>query len=146
MSSNRELPGARQVHMVGVAGSGMAALASLLLQQGKRVSGSDLTTTPVLAELRAAGVVVANHHAAQNLSEDVDYVIHSSAVPLSNPEVAEATRRGLPTRKLAEAVGELMRGRSGVAIAGTHGKTTTTALVTWLLDQGGLDPLALIGA
>jgi UDP-N-acetylmuramate--alanine ligase len=132
--------------MVGIAGSGMAALTSLLLQMGKSVSGSDLSGSPIVAQLRAEGATVFDAHRAANVGEGVEYVIRSSAVPAHNPEVVEAERRGLPSRKLAEAVGELMRGRSGVAVAGTHGKTTTTALVTWLLEQGGLDPLALIGA
>jgi UDP-N-acetylmuramate--alanine ligase len=135
-----------RVHMVGIAGSGMAALSSLLLQMGKRLSGSDVSDGPTVEALRGAGAIVHGAHAASNIGEDVEYVVRSSAVPEDNVEIVEARRRGLPNRKLAEAVGELMRGRSGVAIAGTHGKTTTTALVTWLLEQGGVDPLALIGA
>ncbi len=136
---------AHRVHLVGVGGSGMSALASLLLQMGKQVSGSELASGPATAYLRANGAVVWEGHAAEQLGH-ADYVIRSSAVPLDNPEVVEANRRRLPSRKLAEAVGELMLDRSGVAVAGTHGKTTTTALVTWLLEGGGLDPLALIGA
>jgi UDP-N-acetylmuramate--alanine ligase len=124
----------------------MAALASLLLRMGKRVSGSDLSASPVLESLRAEGATVFASHQAANMTTDVDYVIRSSAVPGTNAEVVEAERRALPSRKLAAAVGELMYGRASVAIAGTHGKTTTTALVTWLLDQAGLDPLGLIGA
>jgi UDP-N-acetylmuramate--alanine ligase len=144
-----ETPGiarARHVYMVGVGGSGMAALASLLLQMGKRVSGSDLSGSPTVEQLKTAGAMIFDGHQASNVADDVDYVVRSSAVPVDNPEVLEAERRGLPNRKLADAVGELTRTRSGVAVAGTHGKTTTTALVTWLLDQGGVDPLALIGA
>jgi UDP-N-acetylmuramate--alanine ligase len=137
---------AHRVHMVGIGGSGMAALSSLLLQMGKELSGSDVLGGPTIEALRGAGAIVYGAHAASNVGEDVDYVVRSSAVPQENAEVVEAERRGLPNRKLAEAVGELMRTRSGVAIAGTHGKTTTTALVTWLLEQGGVDPLALIGA
>ncbi len=124
----------------------MAALASLLVQLDKQVSGSDLSQGASVADLRTRGAKIFSTHDAANLAADVDYVVRSSAVPADNVEVREAQRRGLPERKLAEAVGELMRGRSGVAIAGTHGKTTTTALVAWLLEQGGLDPLVLIGA
>jgi UDP-N-acetylmuramate--alanine ligase len=131
--------------MVGIGGSGMGALASLLLQMNKAVSGSDLARSPTTDQLIEAGAVVFDAHAAANVGQ-ADYVVRSSAVPSDNPEVVEAQRRGLPTRKLAEAVGELMLDRSAVAVAGTHGKTTTTALLTWLLEQGGLDPLALIGA
>ena len=132
--------------MVGIAGSGMAALASLLLQMGKHVSGSDLSNGATVKELRALGASIAQGHAAANVPADTQYVVRSSAVPSDNLEIIEAAARGLPNRKLAEAVGDLMRDRSGVAVAGSHGKTTTTALATWLLDQGGVDPLALIGA
>jgi UDP-N-acetylmuramate--alanine ligase len=139
------LRAAQQVHMVGIGGSGMSALASLLLQMGKQVTGSELSPGAAIAYLRGHGAIVQDGHAADNVGP-ADYVVRSSAVSADNPEVAEADRRGLPNKKLAEAVGELMADRSGVAVAGTHGKTTTTALVTWLLEGGGLDPLALIGA
>jgi UDP-N-acetylmuramate--alanine ligase len=124
----------------------MAALASLLLQMGKRVSGSDVSGSETLARLRAAGATIADSHRAANITHQVDYVVRSSAIPSDNVEVIEAQRRGVPSQKLAEAVGELMRDRASVAIAGTHGKTTTTALVAWLLQQGGVDPLVLVGA
>jgi len=139
------LPEAQRIFMVGIGGSGMGALASLLLQMGKQVSGSELAPGAATTYLREAGARIWDAHAADNLGL-ADYVIRSSAVPPENPEVMEATRRGLPNKKLAEAVGELLRDRESVAVAGTHGKTTTTALVTWLLEGGGLDPLALIGA
>jgi UDP-N-acetylmuramate--alanine ligase len=143
--SDLTLADAQRVHLVGVGGSGMGALASLLLQMGKAVSGSDLSPSATTDRLIDAGAVIFISHNAANLGE-AEYVVRSSAVASDNPEVVEAARRGLPTRKLAEAVGELMHDRSAVAVAGTHGKTTTTALLTWLLQQGGLDPLALIGA
>ena len=134
------------MHLIGIGGSGMAAFGSLLLHMGKTVSGSDVSRGGTVDRLRAAGAAVTEGHDTRNVGADVDYVVRSAAIGDDNPEVLEAQRRGLPCRKLAEAVGELMQGRSGVAIAGTHGKTTTTALVTWLLEQGGVDPLALIGA
>jgi UDP-N-acetylmuramate--alanine ligase len=111
---------------------------------GKRVRGSELAVGPTTERLQSAGALIFAAHRSEQV-DGADYVIRSSAVPADNPELLEATRRGLPTRKLAEAVGELMQGRSGLAVAGTHGKTTTTALVAWLLECGGLDPLALIG-
>ncbi len=129
---------AQRVHMIGIGGAGMSALATLLLQMGKQVSGT-------VESLRGAGAIVFGDHAAEHVGE-ADYVIRSSAIADGNPEVAEAARLGLPNKKLAEAVGELMAERSGIAVAGTHGKTTTSLLVAWLLDRGGLDPLALIGA
>jgi UDP-N-acetylmuramate--alanine ligase len=139
-----ELGRAERVHLVGIGGSGMSALASLLLLMGKQVSGSELQPGPATERLQTDGARIAHGHAAEHVA-DADYVVRSSAVPSDNPEVLEAARRGLPNKKLAEAVGELMRDRGGVAIAGTHGKTTTTALVTWLLQCGGVDPMALIG-
>src|SRR5690348_6985449 len=103
---------AQRVHMIGIGGSGMAALSSLLLQKGKHVSGSDVSGTPVLAQLRAEGATIFDAHAAANLGDEVEYLVRSSAVPVDNPEVLEAQRRGLPNRKLAEAVGELIRDRT----------------------------------
>jgi len=139
-----ELAQAERVHLVGIGGSGMSALASLLLRMGRAVSGSEVSPGVVTERLRQEGATIYTGHAANNVGK-ADYVVRSSAVPADNPEVIEAERRGLESKKLAEAVGELMHGRSGVAVAGTHGKTTTTALVTWLLQWGGVDPLALIG-
>lgn len=142
-----EVEQADAIHMVGIGGSGMNALAELLVAMGKRVSGTDQHESAAVARLRAAGATVhVGEHAATLVPAEAQLLVRSSAVPESNPEVEEAQRRGLPALKLAEAVGQLMRRRQGVAIAGTHGKSTTTALVAWLLDQGGLDPLALIGA
>jgi UDP-N-acetylmuramate--alanine ligase len=144
-ASDRALVEARRVHLVGIGGSGMSALARLLLDLGKQVSGSDATPSSATRQLEAAGARIFAGHAAANVGQ-AEYVVRSSAVARDNVEVVEAERKHLPNRKLAEAVGELMRGRNGIAVAGTHGKTTTTALLTWLLQWGGVDPLALIGA
>ena len=138
------LVAAPHVHLVGIGGAGMGALARLLLDMGKQVSGSDLRASAATESLARAGATIVAGHAAGNV-EGADYVVRSAAVPVDNPEIVEAEQRGLHVAKLAEAVGELMANRTGVAVAGTHGKTTTTALVTWLLECGGLDPLALIG-
>jgi len=143
--SEATLAQVQRVHMVGIGGAGMSALATLLLQMGKTISGSELSPSGTVASLRAAGAQIFDDHAADHVGQ-AEYVIRSSAIPATNPEVATAERRGLPSKKLAEAVGELMADRSGIAVAGTHGKTTTTLLVAWLLDRGGMDPLALIGA
>lgn len=143
--SEMRLPGAERVHLVGIGGSGMSALASLLLQMEKTVSGSELTPGPATERLREAGAAIHAGHAPQNVGQ-AEYVVRSAAVPPDNAELVAARATGVPIRTLAEAVGELMANRSTVAIAGTHGKTTTTALVGWLLEQGGLDPLVLVGA
>ncbi len=120
----------RAVHLVGIAGAGMSGLAVILRGMGHRVSGSD----------RDQG-----GHDARNLPADASVVVISAAVAADNPEVVEARHRGLPVWKYAEAAGRLMRGRRGVAVAGTHGKTTTTSILAWLLKASGLDPSFLIG-
>ncbi len=140
-----DLQSAERVHLVGIGGSGMSALASLLLQMGKTVSGSDEQASGATRQLAAMGATIYGEHAESHV-DGADYVVRSAAVPAENVEVRAAEAKGLPSRKLAEAVSELMQGRSTVAIAGTHGKTTTTTLVATLLQAGGLDPLALIGA
>ncbi len=122
----------------------MAALASLLVKMGKRVSGSDEAEGLGTVRLRTLGATIRVGHRSENVGS-ADLVVRSAAVPDDNPEVMAAQRQGIPHVKLAEAVGRLMASRGGVGVAGTHGKTTTTALVAWLLDQGGEDPLALIG-
>ena len=135
----------RVVHFVGVGGSGMSGLASLLLADGHRVSGSDRSEGEALAALAARGAVVTAGHAAQNLAEDVDLVVASAAVPADNPEVAEAHRRGLPVVKYARALGGLMAGRRGIAVSGCHGKTTTTGMAAFVLLRCGLDPSVVLG-
>ncbi|GAC1320363.1 MAG: UDP-N-acetylmuramate--L-alanine ligase [Chloroflexota bacterium] len=143
--SERRLRDAQRVHLVGIGGSGMSALASLLLQMGRSVSGSELTPGAAIDQLRDAGAAITSGHAAENVI-GAEYVVRSAAIPLDNAELVVANAQGVPVRTLADAVGELMADRSTVAIAGTHGKTTTTSLVGWLLEQGGLDPLVLVGA
>jgi UDP-N-acetylmuramate--alanine ligase len=131
--------------MIGIGGSGMAALSSLLLQMGKQVSGSDVSGAPALARLRAEGATVFDAHAAANLVDEVDYVVRSSAVPTDNPEVLEAQRRGLRLLPRSAALESVMKGRRVVAVAGTHGKTTTTSLLTVALQHCAADPSFAIG-
>ncbi len=140
-----DLRAAQRVHLVGIGGSGMSALASLLLQLGKQVSGSDEQSSATTERLAALGATLYTGHDARHVA-GADYVVRSSAVAADNTELGAASSSGVIVRKLAEAVAELMRDRSTVAVAGTHGKTTTTSLVTSFLQAGGIDPLALIGA
>src|SRR5262245_58414906 len=139
-----ELATTKRVHLVGVGGSGMSTLGQLLLLMGKQVSGSDLSSSAATRSLADAGADIHLGHAAEYVG-DATLVVRSAAVPTDNPEVAEARRRGIPSLTHAEALGELTRGRSTAAVAGTHGKTTTTALIAWLLDRAGLEPTTLIG-
>jgi UDP-N-acetylmuramate--alanine ligase len=134
----------QQVHFVGIGGSGMSGIAEVLLNLGYRVSGSDLKRSPVTDRLEARGARIAEGHAAEHVG-DADVVVTSTAVHRDNPEVQEARRRSVPVIPRAEMLAELMRLKYGVAVAGSHGKTTTTSMVALVLDRGGLDPTVVVG-
>ena len=134
----------RRVHFVGVGGIGMSGIAELLANLGYRVSGSDARTTDATRRLDGLGVVTHEGHAAANIDE-AEVLVVSSAIQASNPEVVEAKKRGIPVIPRAEMLAELMRLRFGIAVAGAHGKTTTTSMVALVLERGGLDPTAVIG-
>ena len=136
--------GIERIHFVGIGGIGMCGLAELLRAQGYAVTGSDLADGATVARLRTLGVPVAIGHASEHVGE-ADVVVVSSAVRANNPEVAEAARRGIPVIPRAEMLAEVMRLKDGIAIAGTHGKTTTTSLVAHVLQAAGLDPTIVVG-
>jgi len=133
-----------RIHFVGIGGAGMSGIAEVLLNLGYAVQGSDLRENSVVRRLRRLGAQVFIGHAAANLGES-DVVVVSSAVGRDNTEVAAALEQRLPVVQRAEMLAELMRFRYGIAVAGTHGKTTTTSLVTSVLAEGGLDPTFVIG-
>lgn len=132
-------------HFTGIAGSGMSGIAEILLSNGFRVSGSDLKPGDVCERLKQLGARIYIGHAKENLADDASLLVYSSAVSGSNPELQEATRRGLPVIRRAEVLAELMRLKYGVAVAGSHGKTTTTSMTAAVLEAGGLDPTVIIG-
>ena len=134
----------RRAHFIGVGGTGMSPLAEILLRRGSRVSGSDEKVTTVTAHLEALGLDFHQGHEAAHVG-DVDVVVRSSAVKPSNPEVVEAVRRNIPVILRGELLAALMREKTGVAIAGAHGKTTTTSMAGLVLDRAGLDPTVVIG-
>ncbi len=134
----------QQIHFVGIGGIGMSGIAEVLLNLGYRISGSDLEETPITRRLAELGATVVQGHEAQNVGE-ADVVVLSSAVPPDNVEVVAARERKIPVIRRAEMLAELMRMKYGIAIAGTHGKTTTTSLVASVLTHGGLDPTIVIG-
>jgi UDP-N-acetylmuramate--alanine ligase len=134
----------RRVHFVGVGGIGMSGIAEVLLHLGFEVSGSDLKENVMSRRLRELGASIREGHAAGNVGE-ADVVVYSSAVTKDNPELLEAQRRGIPVIRRAEMLAELMRLKHGIAIAGAHGKTTTTSLVATALRGGGLDPTVIVG-
>jgi UDP-N-acetylmuramate--alanine ligase len=136
--------GIRRVHFVGIGGIGMCGLAEILLAQGYAVTGSDLAEGATVERLRALGAEVAIGHDARHVGS-ADVVVVSSAVRRGNPEIAAAETRGIPVIPRAEMLAEVMRLKDGIAIAGTHGKTTTTSLIAHVLASAGLDPTVVVG-
>ncbi|HTU42844.1 MAG TPA: UDP-N-acetylmuramate--L-alanine ligase [Candidatus Aquilonibacter sp.] len=134
----------KQVHFVGIGGIGMSGIAEVLLNLGYKVSGSDLRNSPVTERLTALGAAVFEGHRAENIS-GAEVVVTSSAIAEQNPEVVEAHRLHIPVIQRAEMLAELMRLKYGIAIAGMHGKTTTTSMVAAVLAAGGLDPTVVVG-
>ena len=139
-------PAPRSAHLVGIGGAGMKALAELLTGQGWRVTGSDSKQSETLSQMRKLGWRVHTGHDDSFLPAETSLLIHSSAVEAANAERIEASRRGIPQRSLSVMLGELMASKIGVAVAGTHGKSTTTAMVATLLKVAGRRPSAYLGA
>ncbi len=134
----------QQVHFVGIGGIGMSGIAEVLLNLGYKVSGSDLKSSAVTQRLASLGATVCEGHRAENIA-GAEVVVTSSAIAQENPEVAEAHRLHIPVIRRAEMLAELMRLKYGIAIAGMHGKTTTTSMVAAVLAGGGLDPTVVVG-
>ena len=134
----------KRVHFVGIGGAGMSGIAEVLMTQGYQVSGSDVAATTVTRRLTALGARIAMGHAVDNIAGS-DVVVVSTAVAHDNPEIAAAREKGVPVVPRALMLAELMRLKQGIAVAGTHGKTTTTSLIASVLAEGGLDPTFVIG-
>ncbi len=135
----------RKLHFVGVGGIGMSGIAEILNDEGFAVTGSDRASSENTERLQSLGVRVMIGHSAGNLAPDVDALVYSSAVGSDNPEVEEARRRKIPVIRRAEMLAEVMRLKYGIGIAGTHGKTTTTSMVSLILMEGGIDPTVIVG-
>ncbi|HKL53214.1 MAG TPA: Mur ligase domain-containing protein, partial [Wenzhouxiangellaceae bacterium] len=134
----------RRIHFVGIGGAGMSGIAEVMANLGFEVSGSDLKPSAVVDHLRDAGIQVAVGHDAL-LVQNVDVVVSSSAIADDNPELQAARAARIPVVPRAEMLGELMRFRAGIAVAGTHGKTTTTSLIASLLAGADMDPTFVVG-
>ncbi|ANM30296.1 UDP-N-acetylmuramate--alanine ligase [Acidobacteria bacterium Mor1] len=135
---------ARQLHFVGIGGSGMNGIAEVLLNLGYRVTGSDLVSSDVTRRLKKLGAKISRGHRERNVG-DADVVVISSAVSEENPELVEARRRKIPVIPRAEMLAELMRVKYSVAVAGAHGKTSTTGMIAEVMGRGKLDPTVVIG-
>jgi len=134
----------QRIHLIGIGGSGMSGIAEVLLSSGYAVSGSDLKATPVTERLRRLGANIFEGHLAENV-RGAHVVVVSSAVQASNPEVVEAHKLKIPVIPRAEMLAELMRLKTGIAVAGAHGKTTTTSMAASVLAEAGLDPTFVVG-
>ncbi|MEE2860736.1 MAG: UDP-N-acetylmuramate--L-alanine ligase [Pseudomonadota bacterium] len=145
MNAATKLPGELgPIHFVGIGGIGMSGIAEVLLTLGYRVQGSDLKRSKITDRLETLGATVFEGQRAESI-DGAGVIVISTAIKKGNPELEEARRRGLPVVRRAEMLAELMRMKSNIAIAGTHGKTTTTTMVATLLDAGGLDPTVING-
>ncbi|MCB9111808.1 MAG: UDP-N-acetylmuramate--L-alanine ligase [Anaerolineales bacterium] len=133
-----------RIHFIGIGGSGLSAIARLLKESGYEVTGSDRTLTPFAADLQSLGIQVYVGHHPRNVS-GAEVVIRSSAIKDDNPEVEAAKRAGIPVYKRADFLGQLMEKKYGIAVAGTHGKTTTTAMIAWMLYSLNRDPSFVVG-
>src|SRR5947209_12663467 len=131
-------------HFIGIGGAGMSALAEALLDFGAAVSGSDMVESEATRDLRARGARISAGHDPANLGDATSVVITAALRP-DNPELVEAQRRGLPVIKRAALLGMLMDERQGIAVAGTHGKTTTSAMISFVLARAGRDPSYMVG-
>jgi UDP-N-acetylmuramate--alanine ligase len=132
------------IHLIGIGGTGLSAIARVLLEMGHTVSGSDRVESSFTRDLQSAGVTICIGHRSENV-RDADLVVRSSAIPDDNPEVMAARAFRIPVLKRADFIGTLMDGKTGIAVAGTHGKTTTTSMIAWMLSALGQDPTFISG-
>lgn len=130
---------------MGIGGIGMSGIAEILLDQDFKITGSDKQLTEITDRLAKLGATIYQGHDPSHVEKDVDALVYSSAVPLDNPEIQEARRRKIPVIRRAEMLAEVMRLKYGIAIAGTHGKTTVTSMISLVLMEGGLDPTVIVG-
>lgn len=135
----------KKIHFVGIGGIGMSGMAEILIDQGFKITGSDKSLSEVTDRLTQIGAKIFEGHNAKNIEDDVDTLVYSSAVVSDNPEVREAVKRKIPIVRRAEMLAEMIRLKYGIAIAGTHGKTTTTSMVSLILIEGGVDPTVIVG-
>lgn len=135
----------KKLHFVGIGGIGMSGIAEILIDQGFKIVGSDKAASDNTERLQSLGTKLYIGHDAKNVEPDVDVLVYSSAVAPDNPEIVEAQKRKIPVIRRAEMLAEVMRLKYGIGIAGTHGKTTTTSMVSLVLMEGGIDPTVIVG-
>ncbi|MEI6494778.1 MAG: UDP-N-acetylmuramate--L-alanine ligase [bacterium] len=136
----------KTVHLIGVGGIGVSAIARMLLQDGKKVSGSNNEKTKITEELKKLGAKIYYKHEPKNIPKNVELIVYTAAVPATNPEMREARKRGVPVLSYPEMLGVLSASKHTIAVAGTHGKTTTTAMLAKIFKEAGLEPTAIVGS
>lgn len=134
------------IHFIGIGGIGISALARMYLAEGATVSGSDRGSSPIVEELTALGAEIKIGHMAENIPSACDLVIYTIAIEPSNPELGEAQKRGIKLLTYPQALGELTKQKKTIAVSGTHGKTTTTAMIAKIFIEAGLDPTVIVGS
>ncbi|MGI6587546.1 MAG: UDP-N-acetylmuramate--L-alanine ligase [Peptococcia bacterium] len=134
-----------KIHFIGIGGAGMSGIAQILLELGYNISGSDLQVSEITERLVSLGAVIYLGHHENNLDQSVYTVVVSSAIPLNNPEVVKAKSLGIPVIQRAEMLSRLMKRQKGIAVAGAHGKTTTTSMIAFLLEKNNFDPTVVLG-
>lgn len=135
----------KRVHLIGIGGIGMSGIAQMLKHQGCVVTGCDAKASELITDLGTHGIGVSIGHSPEHVGEGTDLVIISAAIRDTNPELRSAQQRSVPILKYAQALGWLMRGRDGIAVSGSHGKTTTTSMIAWSLSVAGIDPSVVVG-
>jgi len=140
-----EIKDIKKIHFIGIGGIGVSALAAYFLKKGKQVSGSDVEISPIIQDLKYQGAEIFDSHDKANISRDLDLVVYSEAVPEDNPELLAAKNYNITLKSFAEALGELMKSYYGIAVSGTNGKTTTTAILGLILESADLDPTVILG-
>jgi UDP-N-acetylmuramate--alanine ligase len=135
----------KNIFFVGIGGIGMSALAKILLKNGYKIFGSDQNPNNMTYLLKNKGAIIYQDHQAANITQDIDLLVYSSAIPEDNPEIQEATRKEIPAIKRSEMLAKLMENKFGIAVAGTHGKTTTTSMISYIAIEAGLDPTITVG-
>jgi UDP-N-acetylmuramate--alanine ligase len=135
----------QHIHLTGIGGIGMSGLALIILDMGYKVSGSDVKLSDITARLERKGAKIFKGHSASSLPQEAGALVYSSSVAKNNPELLEARKRGLPVAQRAELLGEILNRKTGIAVTGTHGKTTTTSLISVILEKCSLDPTVIIG-
>ncbi len=144
--SHIDLTKIHKVHFIGIGGIGVSAIARMMLHLGKKVSGSDNSPSEITEELKKLGVEVVQGHKAENIKDDVGLVVYTAAVPKENPEFVEAVKKNILILSYGDMLGVVSKGKKVIAVSGTHGKTTTTAMLAEILMKGGLQPTVVVGS